>query len=268
MRRIFLAVVVTIFILPVIWTALTSVGIQHVNTQSPPTWRFDLTLENYIQITSQQTFFWRELLTSIRLSLAVTGITITAAFMAAYSLARSTFRANQLIVNSFLILSSMPVISYVIPLDSTLLHFRWHDTFRGVLLAESALFAPLAAFILYGYIAHLPPDYEEAACLDGADFAQRMVQVVLPAVAPGVIATGVIVFVLSWNQFFLPLRLTSTQIKTIPVMMRDFFVLDREFEWPKVAAVLIISLIPVGVFVTVAHRSLEWFSLSMDNMQD
>ena len=268
MRRVFVAIVVIIFVLPVIWTAFTSVGIQHVNTESPPTWRVDLTLENYIQIKSEQTFFWRELFTSIGLSLAVTGITITVAFMAAYSLARSTFRARQLIVNSLLILSSLPIISYVIPLDITLLHLRLHDTFRGVMLAESALFAPLAAFILYGYIAHLPPDYEEAARLDGAGFAKLMLKVVFPAVVPGVIATGVIVFVLSWNQFFLPLILTSTQIKTIPVMMRDFFVLDREFEWPKVAAVLIISLIPVGMFVTVAHRSLEWFSLSLDNSQD
>ena len=136
------------------------------------------------------------------------------------------------------------------------------------MLAESALFAPLAVFILYGYIMHLPPDYEEAACLDGADFTSLVLRVVFPAVASGVIATGVIVFVLSWNQFFLPLILTSTQIKTVPVMMRDFFVLDREFEWPKVAAVLIISLIPVGLFVAVAHRSLEWFSLSMDDTQD
>ena len=268
MRRIFVTVVVIIFILPVIWTALTSVGIQHVNTESPSRWRFDLTLENYIQIKSEQTFFWRELFTSIGLSMAVTGVTVSVAFMAAYSLARSTFRAKRLVVNSLLILSSMPVISYVIPLDITLLHLRLHDTFKGVLLAESALFAPLAAFILYGYIAHLPVDYEEAARLDGADFVRLMLQVVLPVVVPGVIATGVIVFVLSWNQFFLPLILTGTQIKTIPVMMRDFFVLDREFEWPKVAAVLIISLIPVGLFVTVAHRSLEWFSLSMGHTQD
>ena len=269
MRRwLFLAIVAVIFVLPVVWTAFMSAGIQHVNTESPPRWRFDLTLENYVQIKSEQTFFWHELLTSIELSLAVTGVTVSVAFMAAYSLARSVFRGKQLIVNSLLILSSMPVISYVIPLDITLLHLRLHDTFRGVLFAEAALFAPLAAFILYGYIVHMPLDLEEAARLDGADIARLMVQVVLPAVIPGVVATGVIVFVLSWNQFFLPLMLTSTHIKTIPVMMRDFFVLDREFEWPKVAAVLIISLIPVGVFVAVAHRSLEWFSLSMDDASD
>jgi ABC-type glycerol-3-phosphate transport system permease component len=268
MRRIFLALVTIGFVLPVIWTALTSVGIQHTNTESPPAWRLDLSLENYAQIKSEQTFFWRELFTSVWLSLAVTGTTVATAFMAAYSFARSAFRRKQLVVNSFLILSSIPVISYAIPLDITLLHLHLHDTLRGVLLAESALFAPLAAFILYGYLAHLPVDYEEAALLDGANFIGLLLRVVLPLVAPGLIATGVIVFVLSWNQFFLPLMLTSTEIKTIPVMMRDFFTLDREFDWPKVAAVLVISLIPVGLFVTAAHRSLEWFSLNIDDPQD
>lgn len=268
MRRVFLVLVGTLFVLPVVWTFATSVGVQHDNSTSPPTWHLDPTLENYTQVRAEQTFFWEELFTSIRLSLAVTGLTLLTGFLAAYSLARSAFRGRQVAVNSLLILSSIPVISYVFPLDVTLIHLGWHDTFGGVWLAESALFAPLAAFILYGYIVDLSPDYEEAACLDGAGLTRIMYRVVLPVMAPGVIATGVIVFVLSWNQFFLPLVLTGTQIKTIPVMIRDFFTLDREFDWPTVTAVLVVSLAPVAVFVAAAHRSLESFSLRIDHTQD
>jgi ABC-type glycerol-3-phosphate transport system permease component len=78
----------------------------------------------------------------------------------------------------------------------------------------------------------------------------------------GLIATAVIVFVLSWNQYFLPLVLTNIHIKTIPVMMRDFFTLEREFEWPVAAAVLILSLLPVSGVAIIAHRALQRFSLN------
>jgi hypothetical protein len=57
--------------------------------------------------------------------------------------------------------------------------------------------------------------------------------------------------------------ITETRIKVIPVMMRGFFALERDFEWPKAAAVIVVSLLPVGVFVGVAHRFLEQFSLNV-----
>jgi ABC-type glycerol-3-phosphate transport system permease component len=58
-----------------------------------------------------------------------------------------------------------------------------------------------------------------------------------------------------------PLVLSGTQIRVIPVMLRDFFALEREFEWPAAAAVILISLLPVSLFVATLHRVLERFNL-------
>ena len=268
MRRLFLACILLLFTVPVIWTGIISLGISHDNTTTPPSWNLNISMENYLQIRSEQTFFWGELATSILLSAVTTLLTVTIAFLAAYSLARSRFRGRHLAVNSLLVLSSLPFVSFAMPLSVTLTFLHLHDTFVGVTLAETALFSPLATYVLYGYLSQIPVEVEAAAWLDGANSRQVLLRVALPAIAPGVMATAVIVCVLSWNHFFLPLVLTTTQIKTIPVMMRDFFVLDREFEFPKVAAVVMISLLPLGIFVAIVHRSLEGFRLNFVSYPD
>ncbi len=79
--------------------------------------------------------------------------------------------------------------------------------------------------------------------------------------APGVAATGIIVFVLNWNLLLVPQVITEQHVRTIPVLMTDFFKLEREIDWPSAAAVLISSLVPLVVLVGVAHRLLERFSL-------
>jgi hypothetical protein len=127
-------------------------------------------------------------------------------------------------------------------------------------IGRDGIFAPLAVFILHGYIGQLPRELEEAAYLDGAALRGILTEVVLPAISTGVTATAVIIFVLSWNQFFLPLVLTLTKVRVVPVMMRDFFALEREFDWTVASAVSLVSLIPVSLMVALAHRQLERFS--------
>ena len=67
---------------------------------------------------------------------------------------------------------------------------------------------------------------------------------------------------LSWNQFLVPLVLTTSQVKTIPVAMSDFFTFERELEWPTAAAALMVSLLPLAALVAVAHRALQRFTLA------
>jgi multiple sugar transport system permease protein len=258
-RWLFLGVISTGVILPLTWTVLASLGVQVNNTISPPSRSLPASFDGYLEIHSEQTFFWQEFATSILLSALTTLTTVAVSFLAAYSLARTRFRWRRLVVQGCLVLASLPAVSFVFPLSDILRAFRLHDTFIGVLLAECAVFAPLAAYILHGYISQIPTEWEEAAYLDGAALMQVLRDAVLPAVSPGVIATIVVVFVLSWNQFYLPVILTAIRIRVIPVMMRDFFTLEREFDWRVASAVLIISLLPVSILVAAAHRVMDRF---------
>jgi len=249
-------------LLPLAWTALASFRVVPDNNQTPPSWTPPM-LDNYTgEIGVAEPTFAQELLTSTALSLATTLLTLALSFLAAYSLARSRFRGRRLLLQGSLVLASLPVMAYIIPLSESMRRARLDDTFIGLLLAQTAVLAPLAVYVLHGFLAQLPLEMEEAATLEGASLRQVLASVVLPRAAPGLAATGLILFVLSWNQFLVPLVLTTSQVKTIPVAMSDFFTFERELEWPTAAAALIVSLLPLAALVALAHRALAVFTLA------
>ena len=135
------------------------------------------------------------------------------------------------------------------------------DTLLGVVLAEAALTAPLAVYVLHGSFAELSTEWEEAALLDGAGLLRVVGQVVLPLVAPTVAATAIVLFVIDWNLLLIPLVLTSGDVKTVPVAMSDFFTFERELDWPTAAAALVASLLPVALLVAAFQRILRRFML-------
>jgi len=206
--------------------------------------------------------FPRVYATSLIVSITATLLTVGTAFLAAYSLARWRFRGTRAVVQSFLVFASLPAMAYVIPLSDFTRELHLRDTFAGVALASAAVYAPLAVYILYGYLEQVPRSLEEIAQLEGARLFQIVWKVVLPAAAPGIAATAVLVFVLDWNLFLVPTALTLNHVKTIPVALSDFYTYERELEWSNAAAALTLSLLPVAALVALAHRILEQFSLS------
>ncbi|HTP57540.1 MAG TPA: ABC transporter permease subunit, partial [Spirochaetia bacterium] len=150
---------------------------------------------------------------------------------------------------------------YVIPANETITALALHDTFAGVSLAQSAVFAPLAVYILFGYLARAPLDSEEAARLEGASAGRVLASIVLPANAPALAATAVIIFVLNWNSFLAPMVMSTSHVRTIPMAMSDFLIVDRELDWTTAAAAIVVSLLPLVAAVALAHPVLERFSL-------
>lgn len=266
-RAIYLGIVIVLCLLPLVWTVLASFGLRPDNNFSPPIWTLPPTLDQYREVGVAEPQFVAELLTSASVSGLTTILAVMVAFFAAYSLARSQFRGRNTVVQCFLILASLPVISYIIPLRDTLDTLHLTDTFIGTVLTETALYAPLAGYVLFGYLNQLSLELEEAARLDGANFLRILWGVVLPVSASGVAATAIIVFVLSWNQLLMPLVLT-VRVRTIPVAMMDFFTFERELEWPTAAAALVVSILPIAIFVGLAHRLLEQFNFQVSGHAD
>lgn len=260
-RTVILTAVVFFSVLPLGWTMLASVGIQPNNASTPPTWRVAPTLEAYREIGTAERGFWGELAASAATSAASTLVTIAIAFLAAYAFVHSNMRRKGLLMQSFLVLASLPVMAYAIPLEGTVRALGLYDTFAGVVLAQAAIFAPLAVYVLYGYLSEASFDFEEAARLDGASPWRTLSRVVLPMNAPGVAATAIVIFVLSWNSFLAPLVVTTHHVRTIPLAMSDFFTVDRELEWPSAAAALMVSLFPLAAVVAFSHRIIRRFLL-------
>lgn len=250
-----------VFLLPLLWTLLASFGLIPYDVSSPPVWSWPPVVQNYLDIGVAEPGFITELATSLFISVSATLLTSGVAFLAAYSLARSPGKKMPGRVQAFLILASLPVMAYIIPLSDLMHRLHLYDSFLGVAMADTAIFAPLAVYILYGYLRQISVDLEDAARLDGASLWQIIVRVVIPAAVPGITSTGIILFVLNWNLLLVPLVLTENHVRTIPVAMSDFFTFERDLQWPVAAAVLITSLLPLMILVFTAYRSLDRFNL-------
>jgi ABC-type glycerol-3-phosphate transport system permease component len=267
-RIILLLATLAAFLLPLVWTALASFGLLPDNSRTPPSWTGPPTLDHFSEIGVAEPAFWQELATSTASAVCAAALTVGVSFLGAYGLARSNLIAGRMLTQGFLVLASLPVMAYVIPLSDVMRRVHLADTFAGMVLAEAAVTAPLAVFVLHGALAQLSPEWEEAAVLDGAGLFRVLGQVVLPLVAPSVAATAIVLFVVDWNMLLVPLVLTSGHVKTVPVAMSDFFTFERALDWPTAAAALIVSLAPLALLVAVFHRLLEHFNLGTSNVRD
>ncbi len=260
-RVVVVALVLVAFLAPLAWTLLAALGLLPDNTTRPPSWRGKPALDHFFEIGIAEPPFWQELATSTLSAACAAALAVGVSFLAAYGLARSPVRATHSVTQGFLVLASLPAVAYAIPLSDLMRRTGLQDTFAGVTLSEAAATAPLAVFVLYGAIAQLPTEREESAVMDGAGLWNVILRVVLPMVAPSVVATAIVLFVLDWNMLLVPLVLTSGGIKTIPVGLSDFFTFERELDWPTAAAALVVSVAPVAALVAVFHRILDRFSL-------
>ncbi len=232
-RAVLLGAGIAIVLLPIVWTALAAIGIEPNNNTSPPSW-------------------------------VVVPLATALSFLAAYGIARSMGPALRHLSPGLLVLASLPVMAYVLPLSDLLRRLGLLDSLPGLTFAEAAVTAPLAVYVLSAHLAGTSRETEEAARLEGASLAKLLGSIVLPAAAPIVAATAIVLFVLDWNMLLIPLVLTGIDVRTLPVILTDFFTLEREVEWPTAAAALTISLVPLLILVGLFHRLLERFSLGGD----
>jgi raffinose/stachyose/melibiose transport system permease protein len=259
-RGAFLGAALLVFLLPLAWTVLASLGIVPDNGARPPSFAGSLTLENYAEVGVAEPTFWQEVGTSTITAGLAASLTTAVGLFAAYGLARSRLVHERLFAQVFLVLASLPAMAYVLPLGDLMRRIGLADSLPGVIIAEAAVTVPLAVYVLHGAIRSLSTEWEEAAWLDGAGLGRILTRVVLPLVAPSVAATAIILFVLDWNLLLVPLVITGGHVKVIPVGMMDFFTFERELEWPVAAAALLVSLVPIALLAGVFHRALERFT--------
>jgi ABC-type glycerol-3-phosphate transport system permease component len=253
-----LVVALVVFLVPLGWTVLASFGVVPRGT-APPSLDWSPTLDHYAEVGVAEPQFWQELATSTMVAIASTIVSVLVGLLAAYALARSRFAARRVVVQSFLILASLPVVAYAIPLGEVMRRLGWPIRTQLV-IGVAAVTAPLAVYVLFGQLSGFSTEGGGRLARQGRS-GRVLWNVVLPLVGPAVAATAIILFVLDWNLLLVPLVVASVDVKTIPVAMSDFFTFERELEWPTAAAALVISLIPLTILVAVGHRLLDRFTL-------
>ena len=190
---------------------------------------------------------------SLMASTGSTVLSLVIGVPAAFALTRFPFRSRGKIAMWILVTRMAPPIAFTIPFFLAYSYVGLIDTVSGLVLIYLTFNLAMVIWTMRSFFAAVPRALEEAAWIDGAGVWQAFFRVTLPLSAPGLAATGILCFIMSWNDFFFALILTRTHAMTAPVAIVNFMQYAG-WEWGKIAAAGVLVLLPVLVF-TVFVRS-------------
>jgi len=192
---------------------------------------------------------------SIIASVASVAITIPVSLLAAYAVSRFRFRGRKLVAIMILATRMLPPVATTIPLYIFFAGLNLLDTLIALVLVYSTLSVPLATWMFIAYLDEVPREIEEAAQVDGADLKSILLKVIIPLVVPGIAATSIFTFLLSWNDFAIAFFLTKVNAKTLPVHA-PVFVTEVSIEWGVMSAFGTFYVIPALLFAIFFSRYL------------
>jgi multiple sugar transport system permease protein len=207
-----------LFVAPLLWMLSTSLKPNFQSTQFPPSWipkTFSGEGYSTILTTSTQTPVLRWFLNSMIAATANALLILITASMAAYALARMSFRGKRIMFA--LIVATLFIPQFVFLIGNYLIvdSFGWLDTLLAVIVPGAA--GAFGVFFLRQFFLSLPAELEEAALIDGANRFQIFTRIILPLSKAPLATLGVLSFLTNWNDFLWPVYvLFSPQNLTLP----------------------------------------------------
>jgi raffinose/stachyose/melibiose transport system permease protein len=182
-------------------------------------------------------------------------LTVACAATVSFGLSRFRFRGRNVIYLSFVVLLTLPVQVYIIPLYIIVVRSGLADRLLGLVLVYTAGNLPLAVFLFKTYFDGLPIDLLDAAKLDGCTEWQVFRRIVLPLSRPVIATVSIFTFVQAWNEFFLALVFIHTPERlTLPLGLQNFFVNQFQTQFPQLFATLALSIAPLVIVYLILQR--------------
>ncbi len=244
---------------PVYWMISTSFKRDDQINSVTPTWfPFKATLIHYHDAIHKP-FFWADVKNSLIVVLVTVGISMTLAFLAAVALAKYRFTGRKLFILLMIGIQMLPGAGLIIPLYVVLARFHQVNVLSGVIITYLTFALPFSVWTLRGFILGIPKDLEEAAMVDGSSRLGAFVRILLPLVAPGLVATSVFAFITSWNEYIFARILLNDQSKqTLTVWLSYFLGTSRQTDWGALMAASTLTAIPVIVFFLLVQRRIAF----------
>ena len=244
---------VTVTLVPILYIILGGFRTNSQITTDPAGFPSPWKLTNYLDVLSSPTF-WREAGNSAIVALATAAAIVALGLMASYVLARYNFRGRGALYALFAAGLMFPITVAITPLYILVRDFGLINHLGGVILPQIGFGLPTTIIILVPFLRAIPDELEEAAAIDGAGKLAFFFRMVLPLSLPGVITTGILAFVASWNQYLLPLFILNDEAAfTLPLGVQQFSSQYSE-DTAKVLAFTSLSMIPALVFFSLFER--------------
>ena len=240
---------------PVLWMFLTSV-MRAVDLTAKPLKLIPetITFERFGQVfqsasSSDPAYVFRiALINSFIIAAAVTLLSLVVGSLSAYAFAQVRFRGKGKLMLMILFTYMLPPAALIIPLYRIYNQLGWLDRKGPLVILYLSFIVPFIIWVMQDFFGSISKSFEEAAQVDGATRLQTLFYIFMPIARPGAIATGILAFLMSWDEFFYSLIFSSSLTsKTMPVAIAEFngkFTID--YGMISVAGILG-SLIPVAI---------------------
>jgi multiple sugar transport system permease protein len=240
---------------PFVWMILTSLtptaqlSASGVSL-SPSGWSID----NYARLL-RQTSFLHNMLDSLIIAGGTVVLGLVVSVTAAYALSRFRFAGRKLIMLQFLLVNMFPIVLLILPLFVLMRKIGILDTHIGLILANSTVAIPFAVWMLTSYVGAIPRSLDEAAMIDGCSRLQALRRIVLPLAMPGIISTGIYIFITAWNEYLYALTLGGRSVRPVTVAIQTL-IGEYQIEWGLLAAGGVVGALPATLLFLLVQRRL------------
>jgi N,N'-diacetylchitobiose transport system permease protein len=251
-------VVFAVMVFPVYWMVSTAFKRPfEILSFTPEFVPSPATLANF-ENAIERPNFWSSVVNSLIVVVAVTALSMVLAFLAALALAKFRFRGRAAFVVLIIGVQMVPLNALIIPLYILLSSADQVDKLTGVIVTYLTFVLPFCVWTLRGFMLGVPRELEEAAMVDGSTRFGAFVRILLPLVAPGLVATSIFAFIQVWNEYIMAYVLLQSQDKqTLTVWLASFTTL-RGTEWGPLMAAASLTALPVVVFFVLVHRRIAF----------
>jgi len=236
---IFAAVVIIVLwtVLPLLWMFLSSITPTVDLLTTNGSWiSSNLTFDRYALIfskaninlkgsdlSSASAVFFNSIKNSLLISVSTVIFAIFIGGIAAYAFARLKFKHKNTLLMTTMFFQLLPSITLLIPLYVIARHLILIDKLPTLVLLYMSFTLPYVIWVMNGYYKTIPPDLETAARIDGCNWFSAYWYVVQPLARPGLVAVGILSFLMCWDEFIFALIFTtSLGSKTMPVAISEF----------------------------------------------
>jgi trehalose/maltose transport system permease protein len=245
-------VVYTVF--PFYWAIVSSLksGSQLFRVELVPP---DPQWANYAAVFRGQPF-GRNILNSLFVACSVVALSLALAVTASYALGRVAFRGRSALLLLVLSVSMFPQVAVLSGMFELIRWLGLYNSLLGLTLSYMIFTLPFTVWVLTTFVRDMPKELEEAALVDGATPWVILTRVFMPLMTPALVTTGLLAFIVAWNEFLFALTFTlSNEQRTVPVAIALISGGSQfELPWGQIMAASVIVTVPLVVLVLVFQR--------------
>jgi len=247
--------IVAFALAPYAWMVLTSLKPQDEVTRTPITYLPQAaTFQHYAELF-QRTSFGGNLVNSLIVAVGAVTLGLALSIPASYAFSRFKFWGRRVLLVQFLVINMFPVVLLIIPLFVLMRMLGLLDTYVALIAGHGTFTIPFAVWMMTSYMNAIPAELDEAALIDGCTRLQTIRKVVLPLAMPGIVTTGIYIFVTSWNEYLFAMMLSGQDVRTVTVALQ-LFIGEFTIQWGLLTAGGTLVALPVTILFLFVQRRL------------